>query len=467
MAQQAGPQPEPRRRSQSPAEKLIKLLAVMLVTFVAVAGTTVAVFGLMNRKPGESFAKTIRNNALDVMAPAGLMFDRGPRANILLVGEDVPINQYQQITKEDSRSDTNMLISLDQNTKQVYVLSLPRDLRVTIPGLKGTGHKLNAAHRNGGVPKLIETIEANLGIRVHHYVKTNAHGFIEMVDKVGGVDVDVERDMNYDDNWQDFHVHLKKGPQHLTGIQAQGYVRWRKNNNGVSDPMGDLGRVQRQQKCMRQLAAKILQPGNLVKFPAVLQAVRGYVQTDLSDRQLMALMAFLKDVNSQTITTDTLPCDYHSPFMYVRKPEAVAMLTTALGVTFDQGPILNAFDPRTAPVAMTAHSAKREADEDAKSKLGKSNANGNGNGKAREHEVIEPDPGDDDTHAPPPPRPHHTEPQPGQVKIIGDPKSGERAKSGDTKAPDTAGKSRDGGTPKSPDKPKAPEKPKNEAGKPE
>jgi LCP family protein required for cell wall assembly len=272
------------------------------------------------------------------MVSPNLIFEGRDRVNVLLIGEDLPINQYQQVTKEFSRSDTNMVITLEQMTHGVGVLSLPRDTKVTVPG-KGV-HKLNAAHRFLGPPTLIETISANFGLPIHHYVKTNFHGFIQLVDMIGGIDVDVERDMNYDDNWQNFHVHLKKGFQHLNGQQAHGYVRWRKSNNGESDPEGDLGRIKRQQKVMKILAAKLLSPTRAYKLPAIMQAMRRYLDTDLTPMQLASLAVFVKTVEPGMMVNATLPGDYRKPFVVVRRQEAAALLRSMFGTAFDESRLM-------------------------------------------------------------------------------------------------------------------------------
>ena len=124
--------------------------------------------------------------------------------NILLYGVD----------NDAGGSDTNMLMRFDAVNKTVDVVSLPRDT------LMSNGHKLNSSYNNGGTEKLRSNIEDMLGVPVDFYVSVDLKGFITLIDQIDGVDFDVPEDMDYDDPYQDLHIHFKKGLQHLNGQQA-------------------------------------------------------------------------------------------------------------------------------------------------------------------------------------------------------------------------------------------------------
>ena len=144
--------------------------------------------------------------------------------------------------------------------------------------------------------------------------------------------------------------------------------------------------------------------------------------------------------------------------MYIRKTEAVALLSPALGATFDQGPILNAFDPKTAPATTTVRGRRDPVDDD----TAKTTKNTKGSGKTGEREIIEPDPGDDDTHTPPPPRTRHDEPTSHsgtEVKIYGNPADKHEPTSDKGKEPGGEAGGKGSETTKPADKPKT-EKPK-------
>lgn len=358
-----------RRLARRLALALGGLLALLVLCAATVwAGALYAV----RDEQGSRAVNAARRLFEEVVSPDYIFAGRD-RVNILLIGEDVSLTNQRQLIKEPSRSDTNIIVGLDRRSATASVLSLPRDTRVHVPG-RGT-HKLNAAHREGGPYLLIDTIRDNFQVNVHHYVKTNFRGFVEIVDLVGGIDIDVERDMDYDDTWQDFHVHLKKGYQHLDGTQAHGYVRWRQNNprskggDGAVDPLGDLGRVERQQKVIRILAGKLLSREYLPRLPEVARAVRKYIETDLTDKQLLSLMLFAHRLTPESIQTATLPTHWSRPFMIVERERAAEVLARFFGYTFDRDAFLGAAVEEHPPAAVDelphpTQSRLREFDEE-------------------------------------------------------------------------------------------------------
>lgn len=320
------------------AERVFKIVALAIGALVIVA---VGVFGgamyAVRDEEGSAAGNAARLIVSEVVRPE-LVFRGRSRVNILLIGEDISLNNKRQQLKEFSRSDTNIVIGLDRLAATAHVLSLPRDTKVTVPG-QGV-HKLNAAHRYGGPFLLQETVRENFGLQIDHYIKTNFRGFVELVDLVGGIDVDVEREMDYDDSWQDFHVHLKPGLQHLTGEQAHGYVRWRKNNrpprgDGSTDPKGDMGRTERQQKVIKILARKALSPQYLPRLRGMIRVARQYVETDLTDRQLLSLLLFLNRIDPEQLDTATLPATYTGFYVETDRPKAAELLARMFDYTFD------------------------------------------------------------------------------------------------------------------------------------
>lgn len=313
-------------------------LILLGVGLAAGGGLFASAYLAVGEQSGSRVANAAKHLVKEVVRP-DLIFEGRSRVNILLIGEDVSLDNRRQRIKEPSRSDTNIVISLDRVSKSAHILSLPRDTKVIIPGHDGA-HKLNAAHRYGGPYLLMDTIRENFGINIDHYVKTNFHGFIELVDLVGGIDVDVERAMHYDDSWQDFHVHLEPGVQHLDGEQAHGYVRWRKNlpppkGDGKVDPRGDLGRVERQQKVIKILARKALSPEYLPKLRGMIATAKKYLETTLSDRQLLSLLLFLDSLDPETLDTATLPSEYTGFFIEVDREAAEPVLLRMFGSSFD------------------------------------------------------------------------------------------------------------------------------------
>lgn len=221
----------------------------------------------------------------------------GKNINILLMGIDDGDNENPG---GPQRSDAMMLISINSENGKVEILSIPRDTRVQIPGHKGA-EKITHAFFYGGSELAIRTVEDLLQLHVNHFIVINWQAFIKTVDLLGGVDLYVESNMNYEDPYANLEIHLTKGYQHLDGNQAGQYVRFR------SDELGDIGRVQRQQRFLKALVDQIMQASTLLKMPKFMNTMDQYVTTDISTFKLLKLANNLKSFRSGCLHTEMLP----------------------------------------------------------------------------------------------------------------------------------------------------------------
>lgn len=215
---------------------------------------------------------------------------------LLVLGED---NTGGAKTSPRGLSDTIMLASIDFVSDKVSILSIPRDTKVDIPGY-GTC-KINAAYAYGGPMLTAQVVEELTGIKPDYYIKTNVEGFRETVDIVGGVQIDVEKNMRYNDNWGHLHINLKKGLQMLDGENAMGYVRFR------HDKLGDITRMERQRKFMKALARRMMEPSRLPRLPWTVKSVMRNVTTNMTSRDLLYLAQFAGKVNMDAAQMKTLP----------------------------------------------------------------------------------------------------------------------------------------------------------------
>ncbi len=208
-----------------------------------------------------------------VAADDDMVFDEtlNKRLNVLILGIDDGDNEYKDAPK---RTDVMLLASFDPVKNDVALLSLPRDTRVKIPGNQGLD-KINHAYAYGGVPLAKKTVANLLQIPIHYYVLLNWQGFKDVIDKIGGIDYYVENDMNYEDPYADLKIHIEHGYQHMDGEKAGQYIRFR------NDELGDIGRVQRQQRFLKALASEIFSVGNVVKVPSLINSVEKYIDTDM------------------------------------------------------------------------------------------------------------------------------------------------------------------------------------------
>jgi LCP family protein required for cell wall assembly len=234
----------------------MKLLG--LVFLIAIGGLVGGAYFVGHRLSGRQvFAPATQTREFYQIAvhPESLFPDRD-RLNILCLGLDRNwTNQGLPYTK-GTRSDTMIIVSLDLRKRSVAALSIPRDSRVQVPdyGL----HKINEAHMLGGIDLTIDTVREFLEIPIDYYIRVKLGAVEKVVDALGGVQVHVEKDMKYDDNWGQLHIDLKEGDQLLTGKQVEGYMRYR------HDAEGDFGRMRRQQQVMRAIAQQLKSPATLL-----------------------------------------------------------------------------------------------------------------------------------------------------------------------------------------------------------
>ncbi len=241
-----------------------------------------------------------------LFASSGLLDKRGeaPAEEGLLVAHDKATIMIMGVDERDDdvgRSDTLMVAALDPKNDQASLLSVPRDTRVKI---KGHGwDKINAAYAYGGEKLTQRTVEDFLGLNIDHYVIINTKSFVKIIDALGGIDIDVEKRMYYEDPWDDdggLLIDLKPGPQHMDGKTAVTYVRYR-------DEEGDIGRIRRQQKFMKACMDKLVSPSIITSLPSIIKEVMGSIKTDMSLRQILEFVGTLKESQKNGLKTDMVP----------------------------------------------------------------------------------------------------------------------------------------------------------------
>ncbi len=207
------------------------------------------------------------------------------RTNILLLGIDA------RTPNEHSRTDTIMLLSLDEKTKDISLLSIPRDSRVNIPG-RGLD-KINHAHAFGGVALTVEAVEEFLAVPVHYYARINFEGFADIIDILGGVTIEVEGIVAANT------PELKAGKQHLNGDQALAYVRNRSDS--------DIGRAKRQQKLIKTVAKESYQLSTIFKVPQLLENLGNNLRTNMPLTDIVKVANLFISVDIDAIAQGVVP----------------------------------------------------------------------------------------------------------------------------------------------------------------
>jgi LCP family protein required for cell wall assembly len=234
-----------------------------------------------------------RGVPLPATAPPPL--DSSKRINVLLLGSD----NDQKFRSDALLSQTMIVVSIDPAHHQVTLLSLPRDLWVPIPGQRDA--KIDLAYAEGGAPLARATVEKNFKIPIHYYAWVGLNGLVRVVDRVGGVDVDVLHPV-LDDNYpNDFsssgygteRVYLAAGPQHLDGRHTLQYVRSRHG-----DLLSDFGRSVRQQQVLLALERRIAGMDLVTALPTFARDLNGHVKTDLDLVRLTQLALFMRGLHA-------------------------------------------------------------------------------------------------------------------------------------------------------------------------
>ena len=262
--------------------------------------------------------------------------DRGNET--LLVATDKTTVMILGVDERDDdvgRSDTLMLATVDPKQKQVSLLSIPRDTRTLI---QGSYDKINSAYAYGGWKLTRDVVEDLLDTPVDHYVLVNTRSFPRIIDAIGGIDLYVESRMYYVDEWDDavpggLVIDLYPGMQHMDGVTAMSYVRYR-------DEEGDIGRIARQQRFMRAVMEKVTSPAIVTRLPAVIRECMGAVETDLSFRQILELAGSIKEAQGNGLRAEMLPgrplyideVSYWVPDL----TETRTRLASTLGITMSQ-----------------------------------------------------------------------------------------------------------------------------------
>jgi polyisoprenyl-teichoic acid--peptidoglycan teichoic acid transferase len=244
---------------------------------------------------------------------------------VLLIGTDV-----RNASDQDWRPDVLMVAAVNPKKHSIKMVSIPRDTYTEIANANGLKTKINSSAYYGkisgvgGVTNTVQTVENFLNIPIDHYVKINFNGFMDVVDAVDGVDVNVKFP---------FSVRLfgkmqyyEPGPQHLNGERALGYVRMRK-----SDPRGDMGRNERQREVLQQIMSKIVSIQSVHRLDDIVRSVGNNVQFSFSFQELTDLQSVYRQTPRKNIETLEVrgKNDNHNPrgiwYFYVTDQERLRL----------------------------------------------------------------------------------------------------------------------------------------------
>ncbi len=244
------------------------LAASLLIVFSVAAATSISILVYLT-----DIAKGLSdNNAFASLRDQLAHADGGDPQTILIIGSDKRLGP--EGAGDPGRSDTTILLRVDPDKDRIALLSIPRDLKVNIPGV-GVD-KFNAAYSAGGPDKTLKVVQQLTGLDINHVVNINFTGFADAVDAIGGVYVDVDRRYYIPPDTGTAEIDIKAGYQLMKGYKALQYVRFRHFDN-------DLVRSARQQDFLREARQK-LPPGTLIKDRnELLKIFTDYTTSDIGD----------------------------------------------------------------------------------------------------------------------------------------------------------------------------------------
>jgi LCP family protein required for cell wall assembly len=266
-----GPAAHARRRRRWPRILLFSGLALVLLT----AGGIVA---------GWRYLKGVENNVERVNAFEGLVEEERPAKapttalNLLILGSDSRSPDSGSPDANEARTDAIMLAHVTKDHSSAQIVGIPRDTWVTIPNASGSGggkSKINAAYARGGVPLMVRTVEAVTKVRIDHVLVIDFAGFEQIVDAVGGIDIEIEKTFR-SIHWP--RRQFQAGLRHLNGAEALDYSRQRKQ---FAD--GDFSRIEHQQQVVKAVLDKATSAGiltDLGKLTSFLTATAETVSAD-------------------------------------------------------------------------------------------------------------------------------------------------------------------------------------------
>lgn len=257
---------------------LISVFVLLALTIAAIgvwgAGVVTELEG-MKKAPEESIFKDIEPEKT-VEVPK---WEGTERVNIMLLGGDA----RDVAEGEIARSDSILVASFDPVTKKAHLFSVLRDTYADIEDYGPA--RINSAITIGGPSLAMKTVGDLLGLEIQYYVYTDFEGFKALIDKLGGIWFDVEKDMRYTDNADEnrYDIDLKQGYQLLDGDKALQYVRFR------HDAMSDYTRTERQRNFLKAVAGELQKTWNLIRMKEILESVSPYIETNLSVSDMLKL----------------------------------------------------------------------------------------------------------------------------------------------------------------------------------
>ncbi|MHA0855823.1 LCP family protein [Paenibacillus sp. CMAA1364] len=307
-----------KKKKKSAFKSFLKfLLVVMILTILAFAGYV----GWVAMKVDDTILETGNDNPVAPEASAKVK-----PITMILLGTDYRPNTGTHLT------DVMMIAAFNPDTKSATVVSLPRDTRFELDGYRV--RKINAyyptfleAEKKSGITAMDEMktmLSKYMDIPVDYGTIINFQGFSDVVDALGGVNVNISMDMCYKDNADGTNINLTKGPAKLKGEDALGYVRYRKSSSGCkprTKESDDFSRNMRQNEVLHSLIDQMQTFSGVAKLGKVIDAVDDNMEIDMEQAQLKNVIATYWNISKDNVKFVPVTGNWKSPYVYINDEE--------------------------------------------------------------------------------------------------------------------------------------------------
>lgn len=282
------------RRRRKAFFRLILLIAAFaaIVSAVVFAGMQLVSFGENLYKDYQAMYAGYAERQEKRLGSIDSRFDG--YTNILVLGLDEGVGEVEGVES----ADTVLIVSMDNATGKVRFVNIPP--RTLVQTRSGPA-QLGLLYSEGGAPRLVREVNSLLGISIHQYVVVDMKSFVKLVDALGGIDLYVEMNMDYEDPEAGTAIHLAQGYQHLDGEAALSYIRYK------GEELKGVGRVKRQERFLRAVYEKALRLETVPRLPELATILQTEVETSAEIFDSAHLANVLKSVSLDTPETLMLP----------------------------------------------------------------------------------------------------------------------------------------------------------------
>lgn len=271
--------PSKKKKKRQKRKTILSLFITIAVAFIVInAGLdtfSMSSFGSFETDPTDQFSSDRKEDFINILVA---VTDEGER-----------------------RTDALVLVAYDKENQTIELMNIPRD---TYCNATSNSKKVNSAYVLG-IENTTNTVADLVGFVPDKYIVMNFDGLAEIIDTLGGVEVDVPFNMKYDDPTQDLHININAGLQVLDGENSVNYLRFRKNNDGTGYAMGDLGRIEATQDFISTLKDQLLSASTILKIPSLATTVFDNVKTDLTVSEIAWIGT--NGLKLETLNSQTLP----------------------------------------------------------------------------------------------------------------------------------------------------------------